>query len=62
MHALEQLKEAQEEVQAKTSEVEQYKKQHDQATAKVWYVCSCSCLERMVVHTYIKYEKHFPKM
>ena len=36
MHALEQLKVAQEEVQAKTSQVKQYKKQHDQATAQVF--------------------------
>ena len=36
MQALEQLKAAQEEVQAKTSQVKQYKKQHDQATAQVF--------------------------
>ena len=35
MHALECLKAAQEEVQAKTSQVKQYKKQHDQTTARV---------------------------
>ena len=39
MQALEQLKAAQEEVEAKTSQVKQYKKQHDQATAQVWYTC-----------------------
>ena len=36
--AMEDLKKAQEEIQAKTSQVKQYKKQHDQLVAKVMFV------------------------
>ena len=35
MSTMEQLKSAQEDIQAKTSQVKQYKKQHDQLTARV---------------------------
>ena len=35
--AMEDLKKAQEEIQAKTSQVKQYKKQHDQLVAKVMF-------------------------
>ena len=38
IQAMEDLKKAQEEIQAKTSQVKQYKKQHDQLVAKVIFV------------------------
>ena len=42
MQALEDLKKAQEEIQAKTSQVKQYKKQHNGLVAKVHvHVCTC---------------------
>ena len=40
VEAMEELKKCQEEVQAKTSQVKQYKKQHDELVTKVYLDCA----------------------
>lgn len=53
MRAMVQLKATQEDIQAKTSQVKQYKKPHDQATAEVCIICFCPCIGKNVVHMYV---------
>ena len=48
---MEDLKKAQEEIQAKTSQVKQYKKQHDQLVAKVMFVP----FTLSIVHVHVHY-------
>ena len=45
MHTMDELKKAQDEIRAKSSQVKQYKKQLDTVTAKVkYFVCVCVCV------------------
>lgn len=51
--AIEDLKEAQEEIQAKTSQVKQYKKQHDQLVAKVIMFVTFTIMQRTTFVIYM---------
>ena len=66
MHTMDELKKAQEEIRAKTSQVKQYKKQLDTVTAKVKYsvcVCVCAfvhaCVRALDVHVILDGYAHF---